>query len=84
MSAYWFVCWILAYLTLTTRVSVSRWMNMVFGTLAAGVMIMGLVTRISNGHATAMIVDYVIALIASGLIVWHAWKLKDKETHSIS
>ena len=84
MSAYWFLCWILAYLTMITRVSISRWMNVVFGTLAAVVMIMGLVTRISNGHAIAMIVDYAIALIASGLIVWHAWKLRDKETHGIS
>ena len=78
-SSWWFACWILAYLTMTIRVSISRWMNIVFGGLAAVAMVMGLVTRISNGHATAMLVDYAIALVASGLIVWHAWRLRDKE-----
>jgi hypothetical protein len=78
-SSWWFACWILAYLTMTIRVSISRWMNIVFGGLAAVAMVMGLATRISNDHATAMIVNYAIALIASGLIVWHAWKLRDEE-----
>jgi hypothetical protein len=64
---------------MTIRVSISRWMNIVFGGLAAVAMVMGLATRISNDHATAMIVNYAIALIASGLIVWHAWKLRDEE-----
>lgn len=79
MSAWWFACWILAYLTMTARMSISRWMNVIFGALAAAAMVMGLVTRIGDGHSVAMIVDYALALLASGLIVWHAWRLRGEE-----
>jgi len=74
LAIFWFIPWIMAFLTLTLKGSVNRWTNFVLGVLLAITFIYGLVESASSGHSAAILVDKSIGFVAVALIAWYAWK----------
>jgi hypothetical protein len=79
VATFWFVPWILAYLSLTLKSSTCRWLNFILGILFTIGLLIGLVRRAIDGQPVAMIADYFLAVVATALIAWHAWKLPEEE-----
>ncbi len=79
IATFWFVPWILAYLSLTLKSSANRWLNFILGLLFTIGLLTGLIRRVIDGQSFAMIVDYLMAVVATALIAWHAWKLPKEE-----
>jgi hypothetical protein len=76
-SIYWLVPLIMAFLTLTLKDSVNRWANMILGAVFAASWCVDLVEAVIalDAWATLALLSTVVALI---LIVWYAWKSKQK------
>jgi hypothetical protein len=76
-SIFWLVPLIMAFLSLTLKDSINRWANIIVGAVFAAswcVDLPGAVAKLS-AWATLVLLSTIAALV---LIVWYAWKSKQK------
>ncbi|HEY9207135.1 MAG TPA: DUF6326 family protein [Candidatus Methanoperedens sp.] len=66
---------IMAFLSLTLKDSINRWANIIVGAVFAALFISVIVTVAKLSGETLITLSTVVAL---ALIVWHAWKSKQK------
>ena len=66
---------IMAFLSLTLKDSINRWANIIVGAVFAALFIYVIATMAKLSGETLMTFSTVVALV---LIVWHAWKSKQK------
>jgi len=74
LATFWFIPFIMAFLSLTLKDSANRWANFVVSVLIAIAFIYGFVISVDRGHSAAVLADKSIGLIAASLIGWYAWK----------
>lgn len=79
LAIFWFIPWILAFLSLVLKDPANRWTNFVLGILWAIGLVYGLIESATGGKSAAIIVDYFIGIVAAVLIAWYAWKLPKQE-----
>ena len=70
---FWWIPWIMAWLSLTLKDAANRWTNFVMGILFAIVLI-GDVSMNASEYSAAMLVDYILVILVLALIAWYAWK----------
>jgi len=78
-AIFWFIPWILAWLSLTLKGSANRWTNFVLGILFAIFLVIGLIESAIGGTSAAILVDYFLGIVAAALIAWYAWKWPKEE-----
>ncbi len=66
---------IMAFLSLTLKDSINRWANIIVGAVFAALFIGVLMTAAKLSGETLMTLSTIVALV---LIVWYAWKSKQK------
>jgi len=68
---------IMAFLSLTLKDSINRWLNIIVGIVFAG---LALVIRpgFPAAYLPSLIVIAIVEIVAMALIVWYAWKSKQK------
>jgi hypothetical protein len=76
MGLFWWIPWIMAWLSMTLKGSANRWTNFVMGIVFALVLIFAMSTGQSS---SPMLVDYILGILVSLLIAWYAWKLPKEE-----
>ena len=64
---------VMAFLSLTLRDSINRWANIIVGTVYTALNIISMI-----GVSPQGILMWVSAAVATALIVWYAWKSKQK------
>jgi len=64
---------VMAFLSLTLKESINRWANIIVGVVYTALSIISL-----SGASAQMILMWVSAAVATALIVWYAWKSKQK------
>jgi hypothetical protein len=82
LAIFWFIPFIMAFLSLTLKDSANRWTNFVMGVLTAIAFAYRLVESARMGHSAAVLavlVDKSIGLVAAALIAWYAWKYPQPE-----
>ena len=65
----------MAFLTLTLKDSINRWVNIILGTAGVVLSIVGLSGSLAYAYSILM---WVSKLVIDVLIVWYAWKSKPK------
>jgi len=68
---------VMAFLSLTLKGSINRWLNILVGGVYAVLEFITLVEKLAaqKGYVVLMLVVAIVALV---LIVWYAWKSKQK------
>lgn len=66
---------VMAFLTLTLKDSMSRWVNIIVGTVAVVLSIVGLSGSLTYAYSILM---WLSKIVIDVLIVWYAWKSKPK------
>jgi hypothetical protein len=74
LAIFWFIPFIMAFLSLKLKDSVNRWTNFVLGVFLAVAFICGLVQSMNNGHSAVILANECIGFMAAALIGWYAWK----------
>jgi hypothetical protein len=70
---FWWIPWVLAWLSLTLKDKANRWTNLIFGILLAIGLIGSLIQDASHA-SIALFVNYIVGIVVSLLIAWYAWK----------
>jgi len=68
---------VMAFLSLTLKDSINRWANIILGIVYTGGALTDLPVYIAKPSAHGILM-WLSALVASALIVWYAWKSKQK------
>jgi len=68
---------IMAFLSLTLKNSTNRWANIIVGIVVAGLTLTDLIEALAQLSAWATLVT-LSKVVALALIVWYAWKSKQK------
>jgi len=68
---------ILAFLTLVLKDSISRWMNIISAIVFVALSPIGVID-VPTEYYAPMIAIAVVEVVAAALIVWYAWKSKQK------
>jgi len=63
---------VMAFLSLTLKYSMNRWVNIVLGVVYAGLYLMDLVAHLEVPYAYAILMG-VASVVTQLLIVWYAW-----------
>ena len=79
LAIFWFIPWIMAWLSMTLKASTNRWISFVLGILFAIYLIIGLIAQSAEGRYVALLVGYFLGAVAGALIAWYAWKLPKEE-----
>ena len=79
-AIFWWIPFIMAFLTLTLKDRANRWTNHVMGILFAIFCTIGLVESAIKGMPAAITVDYFIGVVFAALIAWYAWKWPKQAT----
>jgi energy-converting hydrogenase Eha subunit E len=66
---------VMAFLTLTLKNSINRWVNIIVGTVGVALSIVGLSGSLAYAYSILM---WVSKIVIDALIVWYAWKSKPK------
>jgi hypothetical protein len=71
---------VLAFLSLTLKDSINRWLNIIAGIVLAVFGLMGPVEYLAKQsvYSAYVILFGIVLVVASALIVWYAWKSKQK------
>jgi len=67
----------MAFLSLTLKNPVNRWVNIIVGALYAVLEFITLVENLAHPRAYSILM-LIVAVVAPVLIVWYAWKSKEK------
>jgi hypothetical protein len=73
VTFFWWIPWVLAWLSLTLKDTANKWTNLVFGILLALGLIGSLIQDASHA-SIALFVNYIVGIVVSLLIAWYAWK----------
>jgi len=68
---------IMAFLSLTLKDSINRWVNIIVGIVFVVIPLVTLSEAVAKSSAWA-ILNTLSGVVASALIVWYAWKSKQK------
>jgi len=68
---------VMALLTLTLKDSINRWLNIIVGIVFIVLLPIGIVDFPAD-YLPSIIVISIVQFVAAALIVWHAWKSKQK------
>lgn len=71
---FWWIPFVMAFLSLTLKDTVNQWTNLVMGILIAAFCVIGLIESAIKGFPAAIPVDYFIGVLGGALIAWYAWK----------
>ncbi len=69
---------VMAFLSLTLRDSVNRWVNVIMGIVFVVIQIVALGGTVAGSSSAWMILMEIAKLVAPILVVWYAWKSKQK------
>ena len=70
---------VMAFLSLTLKGSINRWLNIIVGGIYAVLESITLLEELTGGAPTGYVILMLIAaVVALVLIVWYAWKSKQK------
>jgi hypothetical protein len=69
---------LMAFLSLTLKNSATRWANIIVGIVYVGLWIIALIGPSAQHPVAYSILITLSKLVASALIVWYAWKSKQK------
>jgi Ca2+/H+ antiporter len=71
---------VLAFLSLTLKDSINRWVNIIVGTVFAALSLLDPVIYVSkqSAYSAYVILIGIVGLVTEALIVWYAWKSKQK------
>jgi len=69
---------ILAFLSLTLKDSINRWVNIIGGIVFAVLSLTSLAMFPIDGYFASMVLILIVEVVAEALIVWYAWKSKQK------
>ena len=64
---------VMAFLSLTLKDSISRWVNIIVGVVFAVLWLIGVVDAVQSAYWGGALMT-LSAVVASALIVWYAWK----------
>jgi len=73
VTFFWWIPWVMAWLTLTLKNKANRWINLVFGILFA-IGLIGSLIQDASYASIALFVNYIVGIVVSLLIAWYAWK----------
>jgi hypothetical protein len=79
IAGWYFIPWIMAWLSLTLKDKANRWTNFVLGILFAILIVYGLIDGAMGGQSAAIVVDYFLDLVFTVLIICYAWKWPKQE-----
>ena len=79
LAIFWFIPFIMAFLSLSLKGSSNRWTNFVLGLLVAIFLAIGFTKQTIGGKSTAILVDYFLGIVAAALIAWYALKWPEQE-----
>jgi len=68
---------VMAFLSLTLKDSINRWLNLIMGTVAVVLSLVGLSGNLAQPYAYAILI-WISKVLVDALIVWYAWKSKQK------
>jgi hypothetical protein len=74
LAIFWWIPFVMAFLTLTLKDRATRWTNFILGILFAIFCVFGLTQSVIKGLPAAIDVDYFIGVVFAALIAWYAWK----------
>jgi hypothetical protein len=74
LAIFWWIPFLMAFLSLTLKDSANRRTNLVVGILFAVFCTIGLVKGAIEGMPASILVDYFIGVVFAVLIAWYAWK----------
>jgi hypothetical protein len=74
LAIFWWIPFLMAFLSLTLKDSANRRTNLVLGILFAVFCTIGLVKGAIEGMPVSILVDYFIGVVFAVLIAWYAWK----------
>lgn len=73
---------IMAFLSLTLKDSINRWVNIIMGIVFIGLSLFGAISWLAEpsyiDYSAFVIVIGIVELVVAALIVWYAWKSKQK------
>jgi hypothetical protein len=71
---------VMALLSLTLKDSINRWVNIILGIVYAGVGLSGPIDYLAkqSAYSAHVMLVGIMAFIVAVLIVWYAWKSKQK------
>jgi uncharacterized membrane protein YecN with MAPEG domain len=74
LAIFWWIPFIMAFLSLTLKDSANRWTNFVLGILFAVLCLIDFIQSAIKGFSAPIAVDYFIWVLDAALIAWYAWK----------
>ena len=77
LAIFWLIPLTMAFLSLVLRDSANRWANIIVGVVWAALGILDLGDTLNRGWLTLAFVSF-SKTVAAVLIVWYAWKSKQK------
>ena len=85
-AIFWFIPWIMAFLSLTLKDSANRWTNFVLGIVFAIFYVVDFIDNLTGEElpAIASMVMFVLLIVVPGLIAWYAWKWPKQEARNRS
>jgi hypothetical protein len=71
---------VMAFLSLTLKDSMNRWANIILGVVFAGFALLYPIEFLTNQSAyfASLILTGIVQFVVAALIVWYAWKSKQK------
>jgi hypothetical protein len=69
---------VMALLSLTLKDTINRWLNIIMGIVSMVLVLIGLSAGFPTAYLPSLIVIVIVEVVAAALIVWFAWKSKQK------